>query len=296
MNLFRRSIVPALIFAAALACAPEKRGATDAQPEETASTESGAGAAGARSSGRTGGQVLAVPEAIDAPRENVILDEPADGETIRQNPIVVTGKARTFENNVQIRLRDASGATIRETFTTARGEMGTFSPFSATIFLTRDPGGKVTVEAFELSAKDGSLDSLDSATASVAIPLKRIRLFLPQGEASASDCSKVFQLEREVPNSVSFVRLLVEALIDGPSEAEKKLGFTSPFPPGSAVDSVNLREGTLRVDFNHRLQNVGGSCRAQSIRAAVEQTLGALPEVRRVVITAGGSEPLALQP
>lgn len=296
MARFRRFAIPAAIVAAMLACtqAPKNDGA--ATPRPTGTVTSGTTADVASSSGGARGQVRAFPEGTREPRQNVILDTPVEGDTIGHNPITVTGKARTFENNVQIRLRDASGKTIRETFTTARGEMGTFSPFSATLFMTRDPGGHVTIEAFELSAKDGSLDSIDSATAYVAVPLKRIRLFLPQGEVSAGDCTKVFPLERDVPNSVSFVRLLVEALIDGPIEVEKATGFTSPFPPGSGVESVNLRDGTLRVDFNHRLQNVGGSCRAQSIRAAVEQTLAALPEVRKVVITAGGSEPLALQP
>lgn len=296
MTRFRRFAIPAAIVAAVLACTPAPRNKSAATPRPAGTVTSGTTAEEPRASGGATGQVLVVPEGTRAPRQNVILDTPVEGDTIRQNPITVTGKARTFENNVQIRLRDASGKTIRETFTTARGEMGTFSPFSATLFMTRDPGGRVTVEAFELSAKDGSLDSIDSATAYVAVPPKRIRLFLPQGDASASDCTKVFPLDRDVPNSVSFARLLVEALVDGPTDVEKAKGFTSPFPPGSGVESVILRDGTLRVDFNHRLQNVGGSCRAQSIRAAVEQTLGALPEVQKVLITAGGSEALALQP
>jgi hypothetical protein len=57
-----------------------------------------------------------------------------------------------------------------------------------------------------------------------------------------------------------------------------------------------LRYGTLTFDFIERLQNVGGSCAAQAIRESVTQTLQRLPTVLRVVITAGGSEKLALQP
>lgn len=242
------------------------------------------------------GTIRAYPEGDKPPRQNVILDQPADGETVRQNPFVITGKARTFENNVQLRVRDAAGAEIRQTFTTAQGDMGHFNPFTATIYVTRDPGAKVTVEAYELSAKDGSLDSIDKATVAFAVPLRRVRLFFPRGDASASDCTKVFPLERDVPMSVSLARLLVEALIDGPTAAEQKEGYSSPFPPGSGVESVNLKGGVIRVDFNWRLQNVGGSCRAQAIRAAVDETLRNLPEVDQVVISAGGSEKLALQP
>jgi hypothetical protein len=70
----------------------------------------------------------------------------------------------------------------------------------------------------------------------------------------------------------------------------------SPFPKGSAIASVKMSGSTVTVDFNERLQNVGGSCAAQAIRASVEKTLLQLPSVKRVVITAGGSERLALQP
>ncbi|MGZ8851164.1 MAG: GerMN domain-containing protein [Thermoanaerobaculia bacterium] len=52
----------------------------------------------------------------------------------------------------------------------------------------------------------------------------------------------------------------------------------------------------LTVDFNERLQNVGGSCTVTAIRESVTKTLQRLPTVKKVVITAGGSEKLALQP
>jgi hypothetical protein len=68
------------------------------------------------------------------------------------------------------------------------------------------------------------------------------------------------------------------------------------FPRGSDVKSVVLRDGTLTVDFNERLQNVGGSCVASAIRQSVTRTLQQLPTVKQVVITAAGSEKLALQP
>ena len=82
----------------------------------------------------------------------------------------------------------------------------------------------------------------------------------------------------------------------GPTGEERSAGATGPFPRGSRVESVILRQGELTVDFNERLQNVGGSCRALGIRESVTRTLSRLPAVRRVIITAGGSAELALQP
>lgn len=205
------------------------------------------------------------------------------------NPVTVTGRARTFENNVVIRARDADNELITETFTTSEGEMGQHNPFRATVWITRDPGDRITVEALEYSAKDGSEQSLVSVEQ--PFPVERIEatLYFPD-----TGCTGVRPYKRRIPKSVSLARLIVEALIAGPTKQEK--GAAAPFPEGSRVQSINLRDGVLTVDFNERLQNVGGSCQAQMIRQSVTETLRALPSVKKVVITAGGSEALALQP
>jgi hypothetical protein len=205
------------------------------------------------------------------------------------NPVVVTGRARTFENSVSLRLRDSRGALLAETFTTSDGEMGHHNPYRASIWVTRDPGATITVEALEYSAKDGAEQSLVSVTRPFAIESMDARLYFPD-----TNCDGVKPYTRRIPKTVSHARLLVEALMAGPLPSER--GAVKPFPQGSQVRSVNLRDGVLTVDFNERLQNVGGACQAQMIRQSVTQTLGALPSVRKVVITAAGSEPLALQP
>ncbi len=181
-----------------------------------------------------------------------------------------------------VRVRDAHGEVVAETHTTSTGEMGQHNPYQASLWMLRDPGARVTVEALEYSAKDGSERSLVSESRSYNVPLMAARLYLPD-----ANCTGVAPVTRRIPKSVAMARLLVEALL-----AEPK----SPFPEGSRVESVNLRDGVLTVDFNQRLQNVGGSCAAQMIRQSVTATLKALPNVKSVVITAGGSEKLALQP
>ena len=180
-----------------------------------------------------------------------------------------------------LRIRDAQGRVMVETFTTSRGESGQHNPFAADVFLTRDPAGAITVEALEYSAKDGSERSLTRSEVPYAVPLTTMTLYLPN-----RDCTGVEPITRAMPKSVSVARLLVEALMREPA----------PFPRGSAIRSMNLRDGVVTVDFNERLQNVGGSCAAQMIRQSVEKTLEALPAVDEVVITAGGSRELALQP
>lgn len=214
----------------------------------------------------------------DPPREKNIYVDTVD----IANPVVVTGRARTFENNVALRLRDSRGNLIVEDFTTSTGEIGHHNPFRALLWVTRDPGPSITVEALEYSAKDGSETSRVAVTRPFTVEPVNATLYLPD-----ADCTGVTAHVRKLPKSISMARLLVETLIADPAV---------PFPRGSRVQSVNLRGGVLTVDFNERLQNVGGACAAQMIRETVTKTLSALPSVRKVVITAAGSEPLALQP
>lgn len=207
------------------------------------------------------------------------------------NPLVISGLARTFENNVVLRARAADGSVIVEGFTTATGEMGQHSPYRGSLWLTRQPGNRITVEALEYSAKDGSETNLARVERPFNVAAVEASLYFAD-----ENCTGVKPYTRRIPKSISMARLLVEALVQGPTADERSHGAAVSFPEGSAVRSVILRNGTLTVDFNERLQNVGGSCRAQMIRAAVTETVRKLPAVKSVVITAGGSEKLALQP
>jgi sporulation and spore germination protein/immunoglobulin-like protein involved in spore germination len=208
------------------------------------------------------------------------------------NPLVVFGRGRTFENTVQVRARDADGNIVATEHVTSVGEMGHHNPYTAQLWIARDPGPRLTVEAFEYSAADGTVRSLTTKVVPYDGGRTRVTLDFPVGK----DCIETRAFTRLVPKSVGIARLLVEALIAGPDAAAKAAGAVSPFPQGSDLNSVVLRDGVLTVDFNERLRNVGGSCAATAIRESVTRTLARLPTVTRVVISAAGSEKLALQP
>ena len=236
----------------------------------------------------TGSQVNVTPAspAVVEETKNIYIDE-----VVAENPLTIRGRARTFENNVAVRARGGDGKVIAEGFTTSRGEMGRHNPFEATLWLTRGPGRTVVVEALEYSAKDGSEQSVARVEKAFGVASIDAKVFFPD-----EGCTGVRAFSRRMPKTVALARLLVEALVSGPTPSERASGASSPFPQGSAVRSVILRDGVITVDFNERLQNVGGSCRAEMIRKSVTATLTALPAVKRVIITAAGSEPLALQP
>ncbi|MGA7616127.1 MAG: Gmad2 immunoglobulin-like domain-containing protein [Thermoanaerobaculia bacterium] len=242
----------------------------------------------------TGASPAAAPAAEG--QSNVRLNRPAAGSAVTENPMTVEGEARTFENAVTIRLLDQQQRLISETHAVAEGEMGSFNPFSARVWITRWPGTSMTVEALEISPKDGSVRSRATAAVRIALPQEKVKLYMPNSRMAPTDCDQVFPLEREFPKTAAIGRVALEALMSGPTPAEKAEGYSNPFPPGSAVESLEIANGVAIVDFNERLKNVGGSCRAQAIRAAVENTLRAMHTVDRVEIRAGGSEAEALQP
>jgi hypothetical protein len=226
-------------------------------------------------------------------REIKVADEPniTIGSVEVGNPLVVAGLARTFENNVVFRARAADGTVIAESFTTSTGEMGQHNPYSGSLWLTREPGSRIVVEALEYSARDGAETNLIRTEKPFDVePIEAVLVFPDE------NCTGMKTITRRMPKSISMARLLVEALIQGPTEEERRRGAAAAFPEGAAVQSVILRDGALTVDFNERLQNVGGSCRAQMIRTSVTETIRKLPTVRKVLITAGGSDKLALQP
>jgi len=225
-------------------------------------------------------------EPPESPQKEIVIDT-----VTVANPLIVKGRARTFENAVSVRVLDSAGKLVVEDHGTSVGEMGQHNPFTVEVWLPRDPGAEVTVEAFEYSAKDGSVQSLARRKVAYDIKPVDVALTFPVG-----DCTNLRSFQRHIPKSTAMARLLVEALLAGPTSQEKASGATSVFPQGSDVRSVILRNGELTVDLNERLQNVGGSCAALAIRDSLTRTLRQLPTVRSVVITANGERDLALQP
>jgi hypothetical protein len=239
------------------------------------------------------------PTGTDAPAgtaRDVIIDRPATGSAFASNPLRLEGRARTFENNVTLELRDEAGVPILTSWATATGEMGELSPWSAELWVTNWPGAELTIRAADYSAEDGSLRSVDEVRLRNESESREVTLYFPHMGKSGGDCARVYPVNRRVPASISMARLLTEALMQGPTESEKAGGFSFDFPRSGRVESIALRDGTLTIDFTSDLQNVGGSCRVQAIRASIEETMLRLPTVDRVRILAGGSEELALQP
>lgn len=91
-----------------------------------------------------------------APKGNITVDGPRSGDLVDTN-FIVTGLARTFENNVLWRLRDDAGRELVHGFTTANAaDVGQFGEYLIHVAVPAGASKDVVLEVFESSAKDGS--------------------------------------------------------------------------------------------------------------------------------------------
>ena len=92
----------------------------------------------------------------DVNAANISVTSPRPNERIGL-PVVITGRARVFENTVNVRLLDANGKEIAKGFATADAlDIGQFGPFRVELLYSAEADGKGTLEVFADSAKDGS--------------------------------------------------------------------------------------------------------------------------------------------
>jgi len=126
-------------------------------------------------------------------------------------------------------------------------------------------------------------------------------LYFPNAELDPEhlDCSVVFPVRRALlaDGPVEGPRAALEALLKGPTDAEKSAGHFTSLPDGLEIRSFSVASGVASVDFGAELGRVAGSCRVQSIRAQIERTLLQYPGITAAVISVmGGSPDEALQP
>jgi hypothetical protein len=98
----------------------------------------------------------------------ITVDKPQPGDTVTV-PVTVSGMATVFEGTVNLAVKDANGQTLCETFTTAsEGAPGSGS-FQAQLFFPPPASpSNMTIEAFDVSAKDGSVQDLVSVPVTVS--------------------------------------------------------------------------------------------------------------------------------
>ncbi|HZZ99238.1 MAG TPA: GerMN domain-containing protein, partial [Candidatus Paceibacterota bacterium] len=114
----------------------------------------------------------------------------------------------------------------------------------------------------------------------------------------SNDCTKTTLFPRSITKTSQSPLMSLMELLKGPNDAEKSNGHAvSEIPDGVEINSLRQSGSTIYVDFNQALQQgVAGSCRVQSIRAEITDTLKQFLGVTNVVISINGKTTGILQP
>ena len=116
-------------------------------------------------------------------------------------------------------------------------------------------------------------------------------------DPDALNCEMTYGTSRRPAFGANKYSTVLTALLQGPSESEKILGFFTTINPGVELPLVTFDRGVLTVNFNSDLEkNVGGSCRVASIRFQIINTLKQFSEVKEVIISIDGRVNDVLQP
>ncbi|MBU2542141.1 GerMN domain-containing protein [Patescibacteria group bacterium] len=111
------------------------------------------------------------------------------------------------------------------------------------------------------------------------------------------NCMKVFRTTRTIDETLAVGRAALEELFKGPTAQETQDGYFTNIPTGVKIQKLTIENGVAKVDLSKELeQGVGGSCRVDSIRAQITETLKQFPTVQSVIISINGETENILQP
>ncbi|MFA5133488.1 MAG: Gmad2 immunoglobulin-like domain-containing protein [Patescibacteria group bacterium] len=233
--------------------------------------------------------------------KNITVENPGSGETVGF-PFLIKGQARVFENTFNVRVKDSAGSLLYEDIIMSNAQdAGLFGAYEKKIdyFLKRPVSSDLTLEVFDYSAKDGSVQDL------VTVPIKinlgqtqTVKLFFNNNNLDPQiSCNKVFSTTRIIPPQQTIGNAALNLLLKGPSADEKNSGFYTSINPGVTLKKLTISNGVARADFDEQLESqVGGSCRVSAIRAEITQTLKQFSTVKSVIISINGRTEDILQP
>ena len=181
-------------------------------------------------------------------------------------------------------------------------DMGKFGEFKVVINYAEPKTEEGYAEAFDYSAKDGSMENLDSSAVKFkTVESQIIKAFYSNTkiDPSARYCNKTYAVERRVAKTDGPARVALEEMLIGPTNAEIKNGYFSSIAqlPEIEIQKLTIENGLAKVDFNEALnQQGGGSCKVAAIRSQIENTLKQFSTVKKVEISVDGNVGEALQP
>ncbi|MBX4189940.1 GerMN domain-containing protein [Candidatus Parcubacteria bacterium] len=211
-------------------------------------------------------------------------------------PITVKGYARgVFENQLTVRVKDATGKVIYETPAMTDSSGGDWvGNYSVKFSLPAGTSQKITIEALEFSAKDGTPINVVKAPVTIKNISTVNRYVALQ---TSDDCTtvKLFPRPTLYTKEVIF-SALSELLRGGTTDEEKAAGAFNSVPKGGAINSIRQTGDTVYVDFNFIVESGGGSCSMSGRRAQIDATVKQFLGVNNVVVSIDGRTKDIFQP
>lgn len=99
---------------------------------------------------------------------------------------------------------------------------------------------------------------------------------------------KMTPVRRLIPQTSALARGSLEALLRGPTMAERRLAYRTMIPPRTVLHGVGLAHGLLTVDLSKRFQAGGGSLSMQLRVAQIVFTATQFSSVKRVAFRLDG--------
>lgn len=220
---------------------------------------------------------------------NMVVYEPDANDEVGV-PLLITGRARVFENQFAYRLTDADGTVlVVGTATAAAPDVGQFGEFSISASYAKPATPTGVLEVFENSAKDGT--EINKVTIPVTFAeseTMNVNAFFTTS-ATATDCTTLAAVPRRIAVTQATARASLLELLKGPSTDESTAGYGTAIPSGTELLSISIEGGVATAEFSSALDaNVAGSCNVSTIRAQIEQTLKQFTSVTSVVILVDG--------
>lgn len=241
----------------------------------------------------------AVPATNAATTENdIVVEVPVDGVVVADSFLDVAGRAKIAGGPLRVRLKDATGTVLAESdLEIVATDNNAYGRFGQTLSFTTTLAGSGTVELGRASGVGTMIVRqvrLGAAPAQTGLTVKVY--FAKAGDGS--DCGTVYSIDRSIDDKSAAFRAALDALLQGPTAAEKVQGYVTSIPVGVILKSaVADASGTVTADFTKMLERgVTGSCRASRVRSQIEATLRQFPEVHNVVISVNGKPSVLLQP
>jgi hypothetical protein len=101
--------------------------------------------------------------------------------------------------------------------------------------------------------------------------------------------SNIRPLKREVAATAPLFPAIA-AILETPTDAEQKLGYTSAGYGDMKLDSVKLSKGTARIDFSREIRSDynPGDLQTLDFETAVTKTAKQFPAVKKVIVCGNG--------